>query len=96
MALGFIRRHAAAVAAASLPAALLAGCGFRDAICGSDQYPVLQVGGTGRQCVSESDGPPAGWTRFPAGKEPKHVDDEWDVYWRTHTIDESGEIVESR
>ena len=72
---------------------LLAGC-VPDAICGSDDYPVLQVGGTGRQCLPEGQEPPAGWARYPPGQEPKHVDDKWDVYWRTHTLDTAGRVVE--
>lgn len=88
-----IRRGVTALVTAALPAALLvAGCGA-DAICGSRDYPVLQVGGTGRQCVAKGAEPPAGWTRYPAGKEPEHVDDEWDVYWRTHTVDKTGVII---
>ncbi len=97
MDLGFVRRRTAALAAVSLLAGGLAGgCAFRDAICGSGHYPVHQIGGTGRQCVAKGEEPPAGWTRYPAGQEPKHVDDEWDVYWRTHTIDQDGEVVPSR
>jgi hypothetical protein len=90
------RRGIALAAACLLAALLVTACTFQDAICGSDEYPVLQVGGTGRQCVAGDAEPPAGWTRFPADQEPKHVDDEWDVYWRTHTIDRSGNVVESR
>ncbi|GIF19993.1 hypothetical protein BJ973_002102 [Actinoplanes tereljensis] len=86
-----IKRQIAGALVAACAAAVLAGCGF-DAICGGDDYPVLQVGGTGRQCVPKSDEPPAGFARFPADKEPKHVDDEWDVYWRAHTLNESGTI----
>jgi hypothetical protein len=90
------RRPAAFVVVAGVVAALaLGGCTFRDAICGSDAYPVLQVGGTGRQCVSKGEEPPAGWARYPAGKEPKHVDDDWDVYWRTHTLDPEGNVVDA-
>ena len=72
---------------------LLSGCA-QDAICRSSEYPVLQTGGTGRQCVPEDQDPPAGWARFPAGQEPKRVDDEWDVYWRTHSLDATGKVVE--
>lgn len=80
------------VAAAAL---LLGGCG-PDAICGSGDYPVLQTGGTGRQCIPQGQEPPSGWARYPAGQEPKHVDDEWDVYWRTHTLDPGGKVIEAR
>jgi len=87
------RRHVAIAAAAACAAVLLGGC-TQDAICGSGDYPALQVGGTGRQCVSKGQDPPAGWARYPAGQVPEHVDDTWDVYWRTHTLDESGTTVE--
>ena len=87
-----IFRPAALALTAVGVAALLGGCG-QDAICGSGDYPVLQTGGTGRQCVAKDQEPPAGWSRFPADQEPKHVDDEWDVYWRTHTIDASGKTI---
>jgi hypothetical protein len=97
MDLGFVRRRGIGLATACLPAALLiCGCTFQDATCGSDEYPVLQVGSTGRQCVAKGEEPPVGWTRFPAGQVPEHVDDEWDVYWRTHTIDQNGDVVQSR
>ena len=85
-----MRKRSAMLVAVSA-AALMAGCG-PDAICGGDDYPVLQVGGTGRSCVPKDSNPPAGFARFPDGKEPKHVDDEWDVYWRDHTLDEKGQI----
>lgn len=74
---------------------LLGGCGH-DAICGGGEYPVQAVGGTGRQCVPDQQDPPTGFTRYPAGKTPKHVDDQWDVYWRTHALDEHGNIVASQ
>ena len=74
-------------------ALLLGGCGT-DAICGSGDYPVLQTGGTGRQCVARGQAPPAGFARYPAGQEPKHVDDKWDVYWRTHSLDRNGAVIE--
>jgi hypothetical protein len=77
---------------AVVAAVSLGGC-IDDAICGSDDYPVLQVGGTGRQCVPAGEEPPAGFARFPAGQEPKHVDDEWDVYWRSHTLDQGGKVT---
>jgi hypothetical protein len=73
--------------------ALLGGCA-QDAICRSDEYPVQQVGGTGRQCVPQKQEPPAGWARYPAGQEPRHVDDKWDVFWRTHAPGRDGTVVE--
>ena len=76
-------------------ALLLSGC-TPDAICRSAEYPAQQIGGTGRQCVPQGQDPPAGWVRYPAGQEPKHVDDEWDVYWRTHALDRGGKVIEVR
>ncbi|MCW8220887.1 hypothetical protein H5I60_30870, partial [Streptomyces griseolus] len=38
--------------------------------------------------------PPKGYARYPEGKEPKHVDDTWDTYWQTHTVDENGRTVD--
>jgi hypothetical protein len=89
-----MRRHFASTVTAAVAGLLLGGCG-QDAICGSEDYPVLQTGGTGRQCVPKGQEPPAGFARYPGGQEPKHVDDEWDVYWRTHTLDGAGKPVET-
>jgi hypothetical protein len=72
---------------------LLGGCG-NDAICGGGEYPVQSINGTGRQCVSNKQDPPSGFARYPDGKEPRHVDDQWDVYWRSHALDGKGNIVE--
>jgi hypothetical protein len=72
---------------------LLGGCG-NDAICGGGEYPAQQINGTGRQCVPTGQTPPSGFARYPAGKEPRHVDDKWDVYWRDHTVDPAGRIVD--
>jgi hypothetical protein len=91
-----LRRAFALPTAGLFVAALVVACGFQDAICGSGEYPVQQIDNTGRQCVAKGEEPPAGWTRYPAGQEPKRVDDEWDVYWRTHTINQHGEVIEAR
>ncbi|MET8154412.1 SCO0607 family lipoprotein [Actinoplanes sp. NPDC049668] len=81
--------------AAALAAALAAaGCSFNEAICRGGEYPVTAVGTTGRDCVAEDREPPAGYVRFPEGKVPEHVGDEWDEYWKTHMIDETGAVVE--
>jgi hypothetical protein len=90
---GMTKRYAAALLVGA--GLLLGGCG-KDAICGGGEYPVQSIGGTGRQCVSNQQDPPPGFARYPAGKEPKHVDDQWDVYWRTHTVDAQGNIVTVR
>jgi len=87
-------RPIAIAAAAACAVLMLGGCG-QDAICGSGDYPVLQVGGTGRQCLTKGQDPPAGWSRYPAGQAPEHVDDKWDVFWRTHTLDVTGKTVEA-
>ncbi|MCO8271666.1 hypothetical protein M1L60_13805 [Actinoplanes sp. TRM 88003] len=79
------------LAVAVLAGLLSAGCTIRDAICRSEEYPVAAVDSTtGRACVADGEEPPTGFVRFPEGKEPKHVDDEWDVYWRNHKLDERG------
>ena len=87
------KRTTAGSVAVGLVATLLAGCG-QDAICGGGHYPVQAIGATGRQCVADAQDPPAGFARYPAGKLPRHVDDKWDVYWRTHAVDQSGKVVD--
>ena len=87
------RRTVAALAAAAGMAgiALAGGCGFREAICSGGTYPVAAVRSTtGRDCVDDGRDPPAGYVRFPDGKVPEHVDDDWDRYWSTHMLDENG------
>jgi len=80
--------------AAALAAGLLSGCSFREAICGSDEYPVAAVDSTtGRACVPDGEDPPVGYVRFPAGKVPEHVDDEWDRYWHEHKLNDRGQEV---
>lgn len=86
------RVTAAIVVPVTCVALLLGGC-TQDAVCGSGDYPVLRVGGTGRQCLPKGQAPAAGWARFPSGQVPAHVDDKWDVFWRTHTVDASGRTV---
>nr|WP_221380359.1 hypothetical protein [Actinoplanes polyasparticus] len=85
------RRLPFLLAVATLAGGLTAGCTIRQAICRSGEYPVAAVDSTtGRACVADGEQPPTGFVRFPEGKEPKHVDDEWDVYWRDHKLDERG------
>ncbi|MFF0744879.1 SCO0607 family lipoprotein [Streptomyces sp. NPDC004111] len=71
------------------------GCSMQDAICGGGEYPVLNIGSTGSACVKDGEDPPQGYTRYPEGKVPQHVDDEWAVYWQTHTVDKNGKIVDA-
>ncbi|MFF6997858.1 SCO0607 family lipoprotein [Streptomyces sp. NPDC008313] len=73
---------------------LATGCSMEDASCSDHEYGVISVGGTGSACVSDDEEPPKGYTRYPEGKEPQHVGDEWDTYWQTHTVDENGRIIE--
>ncbi|OKJ31541.1 hypothetical protein AMK22_25740 [Streptomyces sp. CB01580] len=74
-------------------AALLTGCSFEDSICSDGEYPVMTIGATGSACVPNDEQPPKGYVRYPEGKVPKHVDDKWDMYWRTHTLDTNGKII---
>ena len=85
-------RAALLVLAVAAGALSTSGCGA-DAICGSDSYPVIQVGGPGSACQVEGSDPRPGYARYPAGKEPRHVDDPWDVFWRSHTVNRAGDIV---
>ncbi|MCQ9135273.1 MULTISPECIES: hypothetical protein [Streptomyces] len=90
-------RAATAVAAAVLAAVpALGGCSLRieEAVCGGGSYPVLAVNSGGGDCVPDDEEPAAGWARYPKGKEPEKVGDEWDVYWSTRTLDEKGRIIE--
>ncbi|MCK7622367.1 hypothetical protein MUU72_04390 [Streptomyces sp. RS10V-4] len=83
------------VAAGAAAAAVLSGCSVRDAVCGNDAYPVQAVGSSGSACVPKDQDPPAGYVRYPAGKEPRHVDDKWYTFWNSHTIDKHGNIVKT-
>ncbi|MFI5933662.1 SCO0607 family lipoprotein [Actinoplanes sp. NPDC051494] len=60
-------------------------CSYQEAICGNGEYPVTTTEGGGT-CVKNGEDPPSGYIRYPEGKEPKHVDDEWDLYWRDHRV----------
>ncbi|MGW4516205.1 SCO0607 family lipoprotein [Streptomyces sp. NPDC004393] len=93
-----LRRLRAAAAALAGSAALVAltGCSsfeFQEDVCSGGEYPVLTVNGSGSACVSDGEQPPAGFVRYPEGKVPRQVDDKWDVYWRTHTLDEDGRVI---
>ncbi|MFG2432998.1 SCO0607 family lipoprotein [Streptomyces sp. NPDC048590] len=84
--------------ASGAAALALTGCGgfeYREAVCGGGEYPVMSVGGTGSACVQDDEEPPAGYVRYPKGKVPQQVDDKWDVYWDTHTLDREGHIVDA-
>jgi hypothetical protein len=89
------RMFGGVLATALLGAALaVGGCLARERICRSEEYPVKAVGNkTGRTCVPDGREPPAGYVRYPDGKVPKYVDDEWDKYWRTVVVDDNGNVV---
>ncbi|MFG2719297.1 SCO0607 family lipoprotein [Streptomyces sp. NPDC048416] len=92
---GGVRRRQVPVWLTASAAVALAvpGCSSQDAICGGGEYPVVTVGSTGRACVDADQGPPKGYVRYPKGKVPQHVDDTWDRYWRSHTVDGNGKIT---
>jgi hypothetical protein len=82
------------LALAGIATAFLAtGCDMRGTVCRSEEYPVLHVGDHGAACQTKGKEPPPGYVRYPEGKVPKHPDDEWDRYWRTHIVDSNGNIV---
>ncbi|WP_030665408.1 SCO0607 family lipoprotein [Streptomyces cellulosae] len=83
------------LALAGVAGAMLVGCSTEEAICDSGEYPVMAVGGTGSACVSNGEKPLNGYVRYPKGKVPEHVDDKWDIYWDTHTVDKNGDIVDA-
>ncbi|MBM7083665.1 SCO0607 family lipoprotein [Micromonospora humidisoli] len=74
---------------------LTSGCGYRESICSDGEYPAIAVGGQGGSaCFPDGQEPTAPYVRYPQGKVPQHVDDEWDVYWRDHGIDANGVIID--
>jgi hypothetical protein len=82
------------VVTAAAAALLTTGCSASEKICGGGQYPVKAVGNaTGRTCQDNGKEPPEGYVRYPDGKVPKYIDDEWDKYWRTKIVDKNGTIV---
>ncbi|MFF0425128.1 SCO0607 family lipoprotein [Streptomyces sp. NPDC004520] len=94
---GRFRFVAAALASAAAVVSLTgcAGLEYKEDVCSSGEYPVLSVGGTGSACVPDKQEPPAGFVRYPEGKVPQQVDDKWDVYWNTHTLDKDGNIIDA-
>ncbi|MFI1002939.1 SCO0607 family lipoprotein [Streptomyces galbus] len=94
---GTVRAVAAVLASAAALVALTGCAGFeyREHICSDGEYPALNVGTTGSTCVPEGEAPPAGYVKYPRGKVPQEVDDKWDKYWRTHTLDENGRVVDA-
>ncbi|WHM41073.1 hypothetical protein [Streptomyces sp. BPTC-684] len=89
------RRCRLVLVLAATAALSVTGCSLREASCGGGEYPVLAVGSTGGACVPNGQEPPTGYTRYPAGKVPEHVDDRWDIYWQSHTVDKDGKIIDA-
>ncbi|WP_247669168.1 SCO0607 family lipoprotein [Micromonospora sp. H61] len=72
------------------------GCSFREDICAGGEYPAIAVGGQGGSaCFPDGQEPTPPYVRYPEGKVPQHVDDEWDVYWRSHGIDANNNIIDT-
>ncbi|WP_369192175.1 SCO0607 family lipoprotein [Streptomyces sp. R08] len=92
---GRVRVVAAALVGAAAVGVLTGCAGFeyREDVCSQGEYPALAVGGSGSACFSDKEEPSAGYARYPAGKVPKQVDDKWDKYWNTHTLDRNGKII---
>ena len=89
-----LRSGVRAITAVLAAGVLVGGCSFRERICESGHYPVKAVGSTtGRTCVPDGDRPPAGYVKYPEGKVPKYVDDEWDRYWSEHMLDADGREI---
>jgi hypothetical protein len=80
--------------AGMVTASLATGCWTHPRLCHSGEYPVKAVGNTtGRACQSNGKEPPAGYVRYPKGKIPQYVGDNWDKYWSTVIVDSHGNIV---
>lgn len=80
----------------ALAAVVLTGCSGQEKICRDGEYPVKAVDSvTGRACVANDEQPPAGYVRYPEGKVPEHLGDEWDTYWSTRSIDKNGVVTEA-
>ncbi len=45
--------------------------------------------------MADDEQPPSGYVRYPEGKVPEHIGDEWDTYWSTRTIDANGLVSEA-
>ncbi|WP_299534465.1 SCO0607 family lipoprotein [uncultured Streptomyces sp.] len=91
-------RLVVAALASGVAALLLTGCAgfeYREDVCSDGEYPVMSVGATGSACVSDDEEPPTGFVRYPEGKVPQQVDDKWDVYWNTHTLDRDGRVIDA-
>ena len=67
------------------------GCSIKDSLCADGEYPAKAVGtGGGSYCVPDGQEPAKGYVRYPAGKVPQYIGDEWDDYWSTRYLDEHG------
>ncbi|MGW0999700.1 SCO0607 family lipoprotein [Streptomyces sp. NPDC002520] len=90
-------RAVGAALAGTAAVVALTGCSalkYQEDVCSRGKYPVMQVNGPGGDCVANGDEPPAGYARYPEGKVPQQVDDKWDVYWSTRTLDKDGNVID--
>ncbi len=70
----------------------LSGCsGISQGICGGGEYPVARIGTAGSACQAEGTEPAEGYVRYPEGKTPEKVGDEWDTYWQKNVLDGNGQ-----
>ncbi|MCB5168427.1 hypothetical protein LG634_26840 [Streptomyces bambusae] len=90
-------RAATFVLAGAAAVLALTGCNldFQEDVCNTGEYPVLAVGGSGSACMPNGEEPAQGYARYPEGKVPRQLDDKWDVYWRTHTLDKDGNVIDA-
>ncbi|MCE0538178.1 hypothetical protein LWF15_22020 [Kineosporia rhizophila] len=68
----------------------LTACGSGESVCTDDEYPVAAIGSTGSACEPNGQEPSEGYVRYPEGKVPEKVDDQWYSYWQEHVLDKDG------
>jgi hypothetical protein len=70
------------------------GFSITEKYCGGGEYPAIAVGPLGgNACFPDGQEPDRGYRRYPEGKVPETVGDKWDIFWRTHGVDEKGTII---
>jgi hypothetical protein len=63
---------------AVVAATLFAGCGYRERICSKGEYPaVARDNTTGRVCVVNGEQPPKRCKKYPRGKTPTFLDEDY-------------------
>ncbi|MFJ3902374.1 SCO0607 family lipoprotein [Streptomyces sp. NPDC090025] len=90
-----VRRPLAAALVGVTAALSLTACvGYEENICSRGEYPAMAIGDSGSYCEKDGKEPDPGFTRYPEGKVPQHVGDQWDEYWTTRTVDKDGKIID--